>query len=360
MDYGQLAQYSQPGAALPGMEWDQIRRYQNLNTINQQALKASIPLAETNAQVEQQKAQEFMAGVPGRRDTINLSNMNAAEAILPENVARRKALAQLEDAVKDRGLREKLNNQMSEIMPYGAGYRSADPAGKKKLLDSLKGKTLNGHTFGNNPVQDDLALEAAGIVAHGQPKEQLRRDLEQTKQEGAMARLKAKGITDMQIAEFKAKHQSEIEAARIALQKNKPLTLSQLEALDLALGRPNIEDRLEYHFTKPQYTGSVAIAGGKAATAARVLAGKGIQPSAPVIQGAPGASSSAQTASPPPAATQGVEAMSREEYNNIKPNVSKFKRGNKTVTVKRKLYNEALGEYRIEFDDGSILQEKVK
>lgn len=293
MDYGTLANLSNPGQSplqnnngivdIAGM-----MRWNNLANMQEQSLRSAMPLAAMDAQQQEQKMKEYMAGAPGRMDNINLSNMNAAEAVKPENVAMQQKLKQLETQLKtDQALSKQLETQLSQVLPHGAAYKNADENGRKVIREQLRGKTLNNHTFGQDDIKDDAVLQAAGLIAHGQPKEQVKKDTEQIKQTGAMERLKAKGITDMQIAEFKANHARELQSARLAQQQNRPLTASQSEALsvDKVYGDDE-EGKLKYWFTKNQLTGSTSVAAGKAATTSAITKGA-VPASGPMVEQPP-------------------------------------------------------------------------
>lgn len=231
MDYGTLANLSNPGKDPYGpVSAERVQRWDTLNNINQQALGGGQQLAGMDLQMQQQKLAEMQAGAPGRMDQITLANMTAADAVKPESFEKAKKLKELAEAVKDKELSAKLNEQLSEITPYGAGYTKATPEEKQKILGSLNGRKLNNHTFGQDPVKDDMVLETAGLVAHNAPQVQVKKDVAATNVAGRVEVAKTGAMSREKVAGINAAVRKELEAAKAAIAANKPLSGSQAEA----------------------------------------------------------------------------------------------------------------------------------
>lgn len=284
MDYGTLAQLSNPGQAVPGDRWGRIRRFQNLNNIQQQALQSSIPLAESGAQRELQANQEWQDAAPGRRDLTTLGNMNAEAGV--KNFDRDQALKELDAQLQDADKRAKLADVTQDIAGDADAYLSGDTRIKSQIIQKNKGRKLrNKYVIGTDPNTDDMLFEIAGRARANAPK--LANDLEKERIKGSnrLEAIKAKGITDTEIAAKKAEWAKELQSARLAIKDNKPLSLSQQEALDLVLGYPDVQDRLDYYFSKPQATSAAQGLNQKAGAVNSVMSGQGVRvPEAAPIQ----------------------------------------------------------------------------
>lgn len=276
MDLMQLAGASNPGQALPGMEWDQIRRYQNLNTINQSALQQAMPVAQSNAQRELQTNEEWNLAAPGRLDTISLGNKSAAANL--DMFDETQAIKKMEMAVKNRDLAAQLRDYTKDIGQWGDAYVTAktDEERAQVLASVPKGiKLADGYEFGSDPAKDRTLLYGAGKARASAAGVQVKRDVEETKQAGSTARLIQKQVGDVGLAQLKGEIARELQDARLAQSQNKPLTASQAEALAVEkVYGDDEEGKLKYWYTKNQLSGSTSVAGGRAATIENVTQGK--------------------------------------------------------------------------------------
>lgn len=233
MDYGQLAQLSSPGQSpLTSGIVDPLgyQRWQNLNAINQGAIKNSIPLAQTSAQMEQQKAKEFMLGAPGREDTISLVGKKAEAALkdFPEQQVREKLLKELEDDET----RRKLSDYTADIAGEADAYVNApDENSKQTILRSIQGKTIRmgpgkTHTFGTDPEKDKTLLMAGGMARASKPELMSKEKIASAKNETAIV---LKAMTEAGLDVRQAAKLSSAEAvAKIRLsEKDKPLSDKQ-------------------------------------------------------------------------------------------------------------------------------------
>lgn len=326
MDYGTLAQLSSPGQSpLAGGIVDPLgyRRWSNLAQMQQESLQRAQPLAQMNLEQEQQKNAEFMAGGPGRMDTIKLGNMNAAANLGMFDESQ--AIKKLESAVKNRDLAAQLADYTKSIGQWGDAYVNAKTDDEKEqVYQSVpKGiKLADGYVFGTDPAKDKTLLFGAGKARASLPGVQVKRDTEEMKQAGALARLKTKGISDIEIANIKAQHAQNLQAARLANSQNKPLTASQAEAAAVeAVYGDDDEGKIKYWFTKNQTTGATAIAAGKAATVTGATGGN-IQVQGPQV---------AEPPAPNPTATKKPTSMNEapkfekgKVYQDAKGNKAKW------------------------------------
>lgn len=238
MDLMQLAGASNPGQALPGMEWDQIRRYQNLNTINQSALQQAMPVAQSNAQRELQTNEEWNLAAPGRKDTITLGNMNAAQGV--KDFDQVQASKKLEMALKDQKLKAEIQDFTKPLASYGDAFVNAKPEDQEAMLDELarSGMTLpDGSKFGVDRKKDRFMLDMTGKARAGNPTLQTKLEQERLKGNNRitienMKNLSAREMTILR-GEIQAKLQGDRIAAARAAQQGKPMTVSQALAAHL-------------------------------------------------------------------------------------------------------------------------------
>jgi hypothetical protein len=299
MDLMQLAQASNPGQALPGMEWDQIRRYQNLNTINQGALQQAIPVAQSNAQKELQANEEWNLAAPGRRDNITLGNMNAAQGV--KDFQPNQAMKKLEMALKDQKLRAEIQDFTKPLASFGDAFINAKPEEQEAMLDELarNGMTLpDGTRFGVDREKDRFMLKMTGDARKGDAKLQNKLAVTDKQVAGkvATAALNQTHADLRNAANIQARTKmAEIAAAN---KQGKPLTPEQ-QALVIAFGDgKEITDQegaarvLEYEIIKRQAPGMPKLQQG-AGAANSVLSGGGLQvptpefskPPAPITSG---------------------------------------------------------------------------
>lgn len=332
MDYGTLAQLSNPGQnpiAGPGIvDIQAYRNYQNLATMREQALQKAMPLADMNAQQEAQKNKEFMMGSQGREDMVNLANMKAKNA--PATYTRDKLTGDLEHAVKDQDLRNKLAEATENISGDADAYINGDEKLKQAVIDKNRGKRMrNGYVIGDNPEEDHKIFTVAGAVRKYKPELVNKQEVAKT---AADAKIKGVELTvagQAEVQKLRAKAAVDLQAAKAAVEAGKPLkdlTPGQREALVVA---HNFKDdpigEQQYWYMKGQVQGSVAIAAGNAATARGVLGGEGLKPQGPIIQQPPTPNPSPDTPSPvraggsssAPVKTEKKEAPSEYKVDSI-------------------------------------------
>lgn len=257
MDYRTLADAANPGQFNLGSGLiDPLgrRRWRNLSNIQQQALQKAMPLADMDAQRQEQAMKEYMAGAPGRMDQATLANMTAAAGVSGFNEAQ--ARKKLQEATQDAKLRAELSDYTLDIGKDGDGYISAKNDEQKEAVRlAAKGKKVrlpNGkfYEMGTDENQDRAWLTAAGISRAAKPELQVKRDVEDKKVAGRMEYLKRKGATDADLVRLRAQMQRDLAEAKANMASKKPLTESQQEALDLLEAYPDVEDRLMYRFLK--------------------------------------------------------------------------------------------------------------
>lgn len=230
MDYGTLARLSDPGQAARGDRWGRIRRFQNLNNIQQQALHSSIPLAEMAAQRAQQEQTEYMAGAPGRMDQINLGNMTAAAGV--KNFDRDQALKDLDAQLQDADKRAKLADVTQDIAGDADAYLTGDARLKNQIIQKNQGRKLrNGYTIGTDPNTDDMLFEIAGRARANAPTLVNKKEVEQLKGANRLTLENMKNLNDkekiMLRGEITSRLQAQREAATKSAQQSKPLNDSQ-------------------------------------------------------------------------------------------------------------------------------------
>lgn len=239
MDYGTLAQLSNPGQAAPGDRWGRIRRFQNLNNLQQQALQSALPVAESNAQRQLQANEEFSLATPGRLDTIQLGNMNAASAV--KNFNRDQTAAQLGIDVKNAEQMAKLADVTSDIGTDADAYSKALETGDERLKNDIiqknKGRRLrNGYVVGSNPNTDDQLFKVAAIARANPPATQGKIAQEQAKGATRLTLENMKNLNDKEKIELRGQIAAKLQGQRIEAQKNeaaKPLSASQALAAHL-------------------------------------------------------------------------------------------------------------------------------
>lgn len=235
MDYGTLAQLSNPGASPlqtnPGIvDIEGLSNHRNLAQMRLESLRSAQPLAAMDLEKQQQAQKEYMMGASGREDMVSLANMKAKNA--PNEYTRDQMTKDLEHALKDTDLRKKLTDATEDIGGEGDAFVNADDATKRTIKDSLRGKKLrNGYVMGTDDAKDDQVLTVAGKVRASDPKLQVKRDVQGQKNEGALAVADVKG----QWAQKTAAERNEVmldiakmrQASDAAKAANKPLSADQ-------------------------------------------------------------------------------------------------------------------------------------
>lgn len=241
MDYGTLARLSDPGQAARGDRWGRIRRFQNLNNIQQQALHSSIPLAEMAAQRAQQEQTEYMAGAPGRMDQINLGNMTAAAGV--KNFDRDQALKDLDAQLQDADKRAKLADVTQDIAGDADAYLTGDARLRNQIIQKNTGRKLrNGYVIGTDPNTDDMLFEIAGRARANAPALQNKLAVEDKKISGRLSLENIKSLSDKEKILLRGQIADDLQNKRFAFQSSqtaaKPMTESQglKERLDQLYG----------------------------------------------------------------------------------------------------------------------------
>ncbi len=361
MDYGTLAQLSNPGQnpiAGPGIvDIQAYRNYQNLATMREQALQKAMPLADMNAQQEAQKNKEFMMGSQGREDMVNLANQKAKDA--PATYTRDKLTGDLEHAVKDQDLRNKLAEATENISGDADAYINGDEKLKQAVIDKNRGKRMrNGYVIGDNPEEDHKIFTVAGAVRKYKPELVNKQEVAKTAADAKVATTGMNNATQIQIAQTRAATAQQIAAVNAKARENKPLSATEQALLSHYGDGKTITDPegLLKHNLVNRAAGVTPGLNQKSEAATSVLSGGGV--TIPPAQAAEVPVPN-KPATAPAVNKQAVQSLSSEDYNNIKPGVSTWNKGNKTVKVVRKLYNATTKEFKLEFDDGTSLQEKV-
>ena len=290
MDYANLAQLSAPGQSpLTSGVVDAVGYQLWLNKANmqQEALRNMVPLADQAAQVEQQKAKEYMAGATGREDTIRLGNMNAAANLQGFDSAQE--LKALEEAAKKKDLREKLSGFFTELGKGGDAFVNAkDEVERANIVALHKGKEITApdgrkYVIGTDPKKDVALFGFVGYARKHDPKLQVKRDVEDIKGVNKLDQIDAKGAIDLEIAKYKGAVAKQIADAKAAQAAGKPLTLSQREALMVEQLYPDPSDQAKYFFAKQQATVAAQKLEQSAGAAASVLGGQGVRVPPPQI-----------------------------------------------------------------------------
>ena len=253
MDYRTLADAANPGQFNLGSGLiDPLgrRRWRNLSNIQEQALQKAMPLADMDAQRQQQAMTEYMAGAPGRMNQTTLANMTAEAGV--EGFPRAQARKKLDEELADAKRSAEMADFTKDIGQFGDAYINAQtPEEQEKIRKSVAGQKLrNGYVMGTDPAKDDLFLYGAGKSRASAPAVQVKRDVEDKKVAGRMEYLKRKGVTDADLVKLRAQMQRDIAEGKARLAKNQLPTESQQEALDLLEAYPDVEDRLMYRFLK--------------------------------------------------------------------------------------------------------------
>lgn len=226
MDFGQLAQLSNPGQAPQGDLWGAVNRFNTLDNINQQALQASIPLAQLAAQKETQANKEYMIGAPGREDQARLANMNAAYEVQPENFDRKKLVERMEQELKTKEIQAKFNDVTADIAPFADGYSQAKSEEEKnKYVMAARGAKLrNGYVMGTNPEEDHAILEVAGKSRANNPTLQVKRDVATTAANAQLGKAAIAANAGITIAELNNSTKMAIAQVNAKAKENKPLS----------------------------------------------------------------------------------------------------------------------------------------
>jgi hypothetical protein len=253
MDYRTLANAAAPGQSPLGsgiVDPIGYNRWLNLSNIQQQALQKAMPLADMDAQRQQQAMTEYMAGAPGRMNQTTLANMTAEAGV--EGFPRAQARKKLDEELADAKRSAEMADFTKDIGQFGDAYINAQtPEEQEKIRKSVAGQKLrNGYVMGTDPAKDDLFLYGAGKSRAHAPTVQVKRDIEDKKVAGRMEYLKRKGATDADLVRLRAQMQRDVAQAKANMASKKPLTESQQEALDLLEAYPDVEDRLMYRFLK--------------------------------------------------------------------------------------------------------------
>lgn len=253
MDYRTLANAAAPGQSPLGsgiVDPIGYNRWLNLSNIQQQALQKAMPLADMDAQRQEQAMKEYMAGAPGRMNQTTLANMTAEAGV--EGFPRAQARKKLDEELADAKRSAEMADFTKDIGQFGDAYINAQtPEEQEKIRKSVAGQKLrNGYVMGTDPAKDDLFLYGAGKSRASAPAVQVKRDVEDKKVAGRMEYLKRKGASDADLVRLRAQMQRDVAEAKANMASKKPLTESQQEALDLLEAYPDVEDRLMYRFLK--------------------------------------------------------------------------------------------------------------
>lgn len=199
MDYSTLATLSNPGADPSKASG----RYDSANPLayalwlsksrmHEESLKNAMPLAAQNAQMQQQKTQEYMAGAPGRMDEISLANMKAKAGV--GNFNRDMALKNLEADLQDAEKRAKLADVTQDIAEDSDAYATGDERLKNQIIQKNTGRKLrNGYVVGTDPKTDDLLFTVAGKARAADPKLVNKEKVQGLKNEGGLQIADVKG-----------------------------------------------------------------------------------------------------------------------------------------------------------------------
>jgi len=215
MDFGTLANLSNPGTS-PTVDGTvssrRIHRWNTLNNTQLQALQGAKSLADLDLQKQQQATQEYMAGAQGRNDTISLGNLNAAANLkgFDEAQIRKK----LEEKLKDSNIRAELEDFTKDIGQFGDGYINGTDEEKQTILNSVKGRKLrNGYVMGTDPAQDKTFLMSAGLSRKYNPKEQTKRDVAATNVAGKISLENLKNLNRQEQIELQGRIRGELAQA---------------------------------------------------------------------------------------------------------------------------------------------------
>jgi len=253
MDYRTLANAAAPGQSPLGsgiVDPIGYNRWLNLSNIQQQALQKAMPLADMDAQRQEQAIKEYMAGASGRMNQTTLANMTAEAGV--EGFPRAQARKKLDEELADAKRSAEMADFTKDIGQFGDAYiNTQTPEEQEKIRKAVAGQKLrNGYVMGTDPAKDDLFLYGAGKSRASAPSVQVKRDVEDKKIAGRMEYLKRKGATDADLVRLRAQMQRDVAEAKANMASKKPLTESQQEALDLLEAYPDVEDRLMYRFLK--------------------------------------------------------------------------------------------------------------
>lgn len=364
MDYRTLANAAAPGQSPLGsgiVDPIGYNRWLNLSNIQQQALQKAMPLADMDAQRQEQAMKEYMAGASGRMNQTTLANMTAEAGVtnFKEDQARKKLQEQLQDSK----IRTELADYTLDIGKDGDGYINAkDEEQKEALRISAKGKKVrlpNGsfYVMGTDEKQDRAWLLAAGMSRASAPTVQVKRDVEDKKIAGRMEYLKRKGATDADLVRLRAQMQRDVAEAKANMASKKPLTESQQEAIDLLEAYPDVEDRLMYRFLKKKAGAGEQ----KLETGAETAEQFGIPTAKPEKIVPPPVTKKSSTKQQVPFNGKGVVDLDLDDFNRIETNESVWLYGkDKKSKVVKKQFNSETGEYRLILKDGTTIQNKFK
>ena len=368
MDYRTLADAANPGQFNLGSGLiDPLgrRRWRNLSNIQEQALQKAMPLADLDAQRQQQAIKEYMAGAPAREEQATLANMQTQASItnFKEDQARKKLQEQLQDSK----IRTELADYTLDIGKDGDGYINAkDEEQKEALRISAKGKKVrlpNGsfYVMGTDEKQDRAWLMAAGLSRASAPGIQVKRDVEDKKGENRLTLENRKALNSKELVELRGRISSHLQSQRDAAantrNNNKPKSLSAAvaERLDQRYGNDTAGWLEAYNMLEQA---------GKmfgADTQTAIL--KSLNIEAPQ-QTEPRSLPEPKQIPQQPAAFsgKGVVDLDLEDFNRIKTNESMWQYGKdkKSKLVVKKQFNSQTGEYRLILEDGTTIQNKFK
>ena len=315
MDFGQLAQLSNPGQPVQGDLWGQASRWNTLNDMQINALKASIPLAELSAQQDVQKNKEYMLGAPGREDTARLANMNAAYAIKPENFDRKKAVERMEQELKQADIQAKFNDVTQDVAGFADAYNGAKTQEEKdRIVQRAKGAKLrNGYVMGNNQEEDHAILEVAGKNRANQPGIQVKRDVAETAAGAHIGKANIAASSAITVAQLNNETRLAIAQVNAKARENKPLSVHEQALVTMYGDGKQITDvegaqkALEFELAKATAAGTVKQ--GQIAETMNNILGGNTQAAMPKQPGVPAPSPNAvpsPKAPPSPNAKQGA------------------------------------------------------
>lgn len=247
MDYSTLAQLSNPGASpiKASGRYDvadpvAYARWLSMSRMQEESLKNALPLAAQNAQMQQQKTQEYMAGAPGRMDEVNLSNMKAKAGVA--NFDRDQAFEEAKKGLADAETRAKMADVSQDIAGDADAYRAAHERGDERLKNQIVQKNYgrklrNGYVVGSDPNTDDLLFRVAGEARANAPALQNKLAVEDKKANTRISIENMKSLNQRELIELRGQIQGKLQGDRIAAarasQQGKPLSSSQALAAHL-------------------------------------------------------------------------------------------------------------------------------
>jgi hypothetical protein len=362
MDYRTLANAAAPGQSPLGsgiVDPVGYNRWLNLSNIQQQALQKAMPLADMDAQRQQQAMTEYMAGAPGRMNQTTLANMTAEAGV--EGFPRAQARKKLDEELADAKRSAEMADFTKDIGQFGDAYINAQtPEEQEKIRKAVAGQKLrNGYVMGTDPAKDDLFLYGAGKSRASAPSVQVKRDVEDKKGENRLTLENRKALNSKELVELRGRissHlQSQRDAATNARSNNKPKSLSAAvaERLDQRYGNDTAGWLEAYNMLEQA---------GKmfgADTQTAIL--KSLNIEAPQQTEPRSLPEPKQTPQQVPFSGKGVVDLDLEDFNKIKTNESVWQYGkDKKSKVVKKQFNSQTGEYRLILEDGTTIQNKFK